>query len=71
MSDNAMAPATAALGRWVVDFGEGGREMADLLGGKGAGLAEMTRMGLPVPPGFTITTAACRHYLATGSEPAG
>jgi pyruvate,orthophosphate dikinase len=44
--------------------------MSDLLGGKGAGLAEMTRMGLPVPPGFTITTEACRAYLATGSEPA-
>jgi pyruvate,orthophosphate dikinase len=44
--------------------------MADLLGGKGAGLAEMTRMGLPVPPGFTITTRACRVFLETGSEPA-
>jgi pyruvate,orthophosphate dikinase len=45
--------------------------MADLLGGKGAGLAEMTRLGLPVPPGFIITTAACREFLATGTEPAG
>src|SRR5690348_3249475 len=45
--------------------------MRDLLGGKGAGLAEMTRLGLPVPPGFTITTQACRHYLSTGSTPTG
>jgi pyruvate,orthophosphate dikinase len=44
--------------------------MDDLLGGKGAGLAEMTRMGLPVPPGFTITTQACQAFLATGAEPA-
>ena len=55
--------------RWVLPFSEGGREMADLLGGKGAGLAEMTRLGLPVPPGFTITTEACRQFLATGAEP--
>ncbi len=41
----------------------------DLLGGKGANLAEMTNLGLPVPPGFTITTEACRHYLEHGSEP--
>jgi pyruvate,orthophosphate dikinase len=45
--------------------------MADLLGGKGANLAEMTRLGLPVPPGFIITTAACREYLATDAVPAG
>ena len=51
-------------------FTDGGRHMADLLGGKGAGLAEMTRMGLPVPPGFTITTEACRVFLETGREPA-
>lgn len=43
--------------------------MADLLGGKGANLAEMVSLGLPVPPGFTITTEACREYLATGREP--
>ena len=42
---------------------EGSGEMRDLLGGKGAGLAEMTRLGLPVPPGFTITTEACRAYM--------
>ncbi|MDQ0957198.1 pyruvate,orthophosphate dikinase [Streptomyces sp. B4I13] len=57
--------------RYVYDFAEGGREQADLLGGKGANLAEMTRMGLPVPPGFTVTTDACRAFLATGSEPDG
>ncbi|MFF0203920.1 pyruvate, phosphate dikinase [Streptomyces sp. NPDC005017] len=57
--------------RYVYDFREGRREMADLLGGKGANLAEMTRLGLPVPPGFTVTTDACRAYLATGTEPPG
>ena len=57
--------------RYVYDFQEGGRDMADLLGGKGANLAEMTRLGLPVPPGFTVTTEACRAYLATGAEPEG
>ncbi|WP_435601518.1 pyruvate, phosphate dikinase [Streptomyces sp. C10-9-1] len=55
---------------YVHDFSEGDRGMADLLGGKGANLAEMVRMGLPVPPGFTITTEACRVYLATGAPPA-
>ena len=54
---------------FVYDFARGGRDQADLLGGKGANLAEMTRLGLPVPPGFTITTEACRHYLASGEEP--
>ncbi|MCZ4606580.1 pyruvate, phosphate dikinase [Streptomyces sp. Lzd4kr] len=55
----------------VYDFTEGGRDMAHLLGGKGANLAEMTRLGLPVPPGFTITTEACQAFLATGTEPEG
>ncbi|MFG2859224.1 pyruvate, phosphate dikinase [Streptomyces sioyaensis] len=55
--------------RYVYDFTEGGQAMAHLLGGKGAHLAEMTRMGLPVPPGFIITTQVCRSFLATGSEP--
>ena len=54
----------------VYDFAEGGRDMKDLLGGKGANLAEMTVLGLPVPPGFTITTEACRVYLETGDLPA-
>ncbi|MFD5056865.1 pyruvate, phosphate dikinase [Streptomyces tendae] len=57
--------------RYVYDFTVGGRDMADLLGGKGSNLAEMTRLGLPVPPGFTVTTEACRAFLETGSEPAG
>jgi pyruvate, orthophosphate dikinase len=57
--------------RYVYEFAEGGREMAGLLGGKGANLAEMTRMGLPVPPGFTVTTEACRAFLTTGSAPDG
>ncbi|MFE1049893.1 pyruvate, phosphate dikinase [Streptomyces olivaceus] len=57
--------------RYVYDFTDGGRELAGLLGGKGANLAEMTRLGLPVPPGFTLTTEACRAYLETGTEPAG
>ncbi|MEV6944318.1 pyruvate, phosphate dikinase [Streptomyces sp. NPDC051172] len=55
--------------KYVYGFAEGGRDMAGLLGGKGAGLAEMTRIGLPVPPGFTVTTDACKVYLATGEEP--
>jgi pyruvate,orthophosphate dikinase len=58
--------------RWVYAFGEGQADgdgtMKDLLGGKGAGLAEMTRLGLPVPPGFTITTAACNHWMAQGES---
>jgi pyruvate,orthophosphate dikinase len=48
--------------RWVIPFEDGSRDMLDLLGGKGTGLAEMTRAGLPVPPGFVITTAACTAY---------
>ena len=54
---------------FVYDFARGSRSQADLLGGKGANLAEMTRLGLPVPPGFTITTEACRYYLAHGEVP--
>ncbi|WP_330347119.1 pyruvate, phosphate dikinase [Streptomyces sp. NBC_00582] len=57
--------------RYVYDFAEGGRDQAGLLGGKGANLAEMTRLGLPVPPGFTVTTEACRAFFATGAEPDG
>ena len=55
----------------VYDFAEGNKEMKDLLGGKGANLAEMANLGLPVPPGFTISTEACRAFLATGSLAAG
>ena len=54
--------------KWVYTFGlgnaEGGAQMRDLLGGKGANLAEMTRIGLPVPPGFTITTEVCSYFYA-------
>src|SRR6185437_10629499 len=56
--------------KYVYDFSEGNRDMKDLLGGKGANLAEMTNIGLPVPPGFIITTEACRTYLESGSAPA-
>ncbi|MER2535027.1 MAG: pyruvate, phosphate dikinase [Rhizobiaceae bacterium] len=56
--------------KWVYTFGDGAAEGRagdrDLLGGKGANLAEMCRLGLPVPPGFTITTQACNHYYANG-----
>ena len=55
--------------KYVYDFAEGSKEMKDLLGGKGANLAEMTNLGLPVPPGFTITTEACQAYLKSGHEP--
>ncbi|CAL9432894.1 Pyruvate, phosphate dikinase [Streptomyces sp. enrichment culture] len=54
----------------VYDFTEGNRDLKDLLGGKGANLAEMTNLGLPVPPGFTITTEACKVYLESGAAPA-
>ena len=57
--------------KFVYDFTEGNKDLKDLLGGKGANLAEMTNLGLPVPPGFTITTDACRHYLRHGSTPDG
>src|SRR5699024_406854 len=50
-------------------FSEGDRDQKDLLGGKGANLAEMVKLGLPVPPGFTITTDACRAYLSEGQVP--
>jgi pyruvate,orthophosphate dikinase len=53
----------------VYDFTEGNRDLKDLLGGKGANLAEMTNLGLPVPPGFIITTEACREYLTQGTVP--
>ncbi|MFC4113055.1 pyruvate, phosphate dikinase [Nonomuraea zeae] len=59
------------MAKYVYDFTEGNRNLKDLLGGKGANLAEMTNLGLPVPPGFTITTDACRHYLAAGAAPDG
>ncbi|MCW2767795.1 MAG: pyruvate, phosphate dikinase [Nocardioides sp.] len=57
------------MSTFVFDFSQGDMHQKDLLGGKGANLAEMTNLGLPVPPGFTITTEACRAYLANGKEP--
>jgi pyruvate,orthophosphate dikinase len=57
--------------KFVYDFAEGSKDMKDLLGGKGANLAEMTNLGLPVPPGFTITTEACQAFLKSGREPEG
>jgi len=55
--------------KYVYDFSEGNRDLKNLLGGKGANLAEMTNLGLPVPPGFIITTEACKVYLDSGMEP--
>ena len=64
--------ATTALGtKWVYLFEEGNQDMRDLLGGKGAGVAEMTRAGLPVPPGFTITTECCNAYYEKQAFPNG
>jgi pyruvate,orthophosphate dikinase len=56
---------------YVYDFIEGDKDHKELLGGKGANLAEMTNLGLPVPPGFTISTEACRAYLEVGDLPEG
>jgi pyruvate,orthophosphate dikinase len=78
-SSSVEAPAKATTAKpksktetkYVHDFNEGNRDMKDLLGGKGANLAEMTNIGLPVPPGFTITTEACNVYLQEGAFPAG
>ena len=66
-----MATQETVEHKYVYDFAEGNRDLKDLLGGKGANLAEMTNLGLPVPPGFTITTEACQAYLTTGREPDG
>jgi len=57
--------------KFVYDFAEGNKDLKDLLGGKGANLAEMTNLGLPVPAGFTITTEACQQYLAHGEHVEG
>ncbi|MFI6329127.1 pyruvate, phosphate dikinase [Micromonospora chersina] len=66
-----MAAQETVEHKYVYDFAEGNKDLKDLLGGKGANLAEMTNLGLPVPPGFTITTEACKAYLTTGREPDG
>jgi pyruvate, orthophosphate dikinase len=59
------------MSTFVYDFAQGNKDQKDLLGGKGANLAEMTNLGLPVPPGFTISTEACRAYLEAGRDPDG
>ena len=68
------ASSTATPTKYVYFFGggaaDGNGRMKDVLGGKGAGLAEMTNAGLPVPPGFTIQTEACREYMRGALSPA-
>ncbi|HET7912129.1 MAG TPA: pyruvate, phosphate dikinase [Pseudolabrys sp.] len=68
----AKPAAAPARGKWVYSFGDGRAEgkasMRNLLGGKGAGLAEMASLGLPVPPGFTITTDVCTYYYTHGKQ---
>src|ERR1700678_3682634 len=67
MSMTTVTRTARTTTQWVYAFGggaaDGGAQMKDLLGGKGANLAEMSSLGLPVPPGFTITTEACNHYF--------
>ncbi len=63
--------ADKAEKKWVYAFEQGDKDQKALLGGKGANLAEMTNLGLPVPPGFIITTEACNAYSATGKFPPG
>ncbi len=67
-STTPTADAGQQPGKLIYTFAEGNAQMRQLLGGKGAGLAEMTNAGLPVPPGFTITTEACNAYYAAGKE---
>jgi pyruvate,orthophosphate dikinase len=72
MVEIVMSGGAPVKTRWVYGFGGGGADgdasMKNLLGGKGANLAEMSALGLPVPPGFTITTEACTHYYANGQS---
>ena len=56
------------MAKWVYSFKEGNADMRDLLGGKGANLAEMTNLGLPIPQGFTVTTEACTDYYNNGKQ---
>src|SRR5450631_4514209 len=71
-ADRTHIAAKRYLYAWGGGQAEGSAAMRDLLGGKGAGLAEMTNAGLPTPPGFTITTEACNDYFAAGKQlPAG
>src|ERR1035441_10335142 len=60
---------SVSVPKLVYDFTEGNKDLKDLLGGKGANLTEMPNLGLPVPPGFIITTEACRQYLEEGTVP--
>src|SRR5665213_728686 len=68
----AAASSKSSKGKWVYAFGggkaDGKSNMRNLLGGKGAGLAEMASLGLPVPPGFTITTDVCTYYYANKKQ---
>ena len=71
-----MNKMTTAAKQWVYSFGsgsaEGGSELRDLLGGKGANVAEMARLGIPVPPGFTLTTEVCTYFMRhDGGYPEG
>ena len=68
---SAMTKRGSRPKKFVYDFARGNKDRKDLLGGKGANLAEMTNLGLPVPPGFTISTDACREYMRIGSFPEG
>src|SRR5438309_624419 len=67
-TERPASPRQATIQKWVYLFEEGNKDMRDLLGGKGAGVSEMTRAGLPVPPGFTITTEACNAYYDAGKR---
>src|ERR687888_1158505 len=67
-TDRAKRESTGTGKKWVYLFSEGNAQMRDLLGGKGAGCAEMTNAGLPVPPGFTITTEACNAFYESGQQ---
>ena len=64
-SSKEVSPLMTNENKWVYMFSEGSESMRNLLGGKGAGSAEMVELGLPVPPGFTITTEACLEYFRT------
>jgi pyruvate,orthophosphate dikinase len=68
---DAVRTATEPAVKWIYDFGEGSRDMRELLGGKGSGIAEMTRVLGPdlVPAGFTITTEACVEYMRASRVP--
>src|SRR5947199_8417628 len=67
-TDRAKRDSAKTGKKWVYLFHEGNAGMRDLLGGKGAGCAEMTNAGLPVPPGFTITTEACNAFYDSGQQ---